>query len=62
MANRYKGMREKFVQPALAETLGVLSREGPTALHNGSLTTEFVKDAQQYGKPFDAHLQCKRIF
>ncbi|XP_013186877.1 glutathione hydrolase 1 proenzyme [Amyelois transitella] len=57
-------MREAYVNPAtgevwqlgdlirhptLAATLEVIAREGPQAIHNGSLTTPLVKDIRQHG-------------
>lgn len=34
-------------RPRLAKTLEVIASEGGTALHNGSLTHDFVKDIQE---------------
>ncbi|CAH0715631.1 unnamed protein product, partial [Brenthis ino] len=36
-------------EPTLARTLDVIAEEGPEAIHNGSLTTAFVRDIQNFG-------------
>ena len=36
-------------RPQLAETLKIIQKEGPDALHNGSLLEPFVEDIQNNG-------------
>lgn len=49
LTNEVWNTGDSFTEPCLAQTLDIIAKEGPEAIHNGSLTASLVRDIQKLG-------------